>query len=130
MSQRIFKYQFGISEQSSIRFRGQIHDPSGAVRFADTLGGTFEGGNINVTKFMNSIISCTRCCDIYHVLSIFMSCPLNPVIRKSAQGRLMSSLNFVVTIAHFFMHFMKLKFLRILNFREKEKGMIKNLKGD
>ena len=37
MSQRIFKCQFGISEQSSIWFRGQIHDPSGAVRFADTL---------------------------------------------------------------------------------------------
>ena len=36
-SQRIFKHQFGISEQSSIRFRGQIHGPSGAVRFADTL---------------------------------------------------------------------------------------------
>ena len=71
-----------------------------------------------------------ECCDICHVLLIFMSCPLNPVIRKSAQGRLMSSLNFVITIAHFFMHFMKLKFLRILNFREKEKGMIKNLKGD
>ena len=31
-SQRIFKNQFRISEQSSIRFRGQIYDPSGAVR--------------------------------------------------------------------------------------------------
>ena len=37
-SQRIFKHQFGISEQSSIRFRSQIQDPSGTVRFADTLG--------------------------------------------------------------------------------------------
>ena len=36
-SQRIFKHQFGISKQRFIRSRGQIYDPSGAVRFADTL---------------------------------------------------------------------------------------------
>ena len=47
MSQRIFKYQFGISEKSSIRFRGQIHDPSGAVGFADTLDPTRKKLNLS-----------------------------------------------------------------------------------
>ena len=36
-SQRIFKHQIGISEQSSIRFQGESYDPSEDVRFADTL---------------------------------------------------------------------------------------------
>ena len=71
-SQRFFKHQFGICEQSSIRFRGQIHDPSVAVRFADTLPWSTVSAKLKykLSRCTYKIVFCTHDLVVFaHILS-------------------------------------------------------------